>query len=53
MTSTIVTDWPHVFSAGEADTPVLLMLHGTGGNEQETSTLAAALHPECCAGFGA
>jgi phospholipase/carboxylesterase len=45
MTSTIVTDWPHVFSVGEPDTPVLLMLHGTGGNEQEMSTLAAALHP--------
>lgn len=45
MTTTIMTDWPHVYSAGDADAPVLLMLHGTGGNEQEMSSLAPALHP--------
>lgn len=37
--------WPHVFSPGEAGAPVLLMLHGTGGNEHEIASLAAELHP--------
>ena len=40
-----VTGWPHVFSPGEAGTPMLLMLHGTGGNEHEIAALAAGLHP--------
>ena len=53
-------DWPHVFRAGSPETsvgsdprgdapggdaPVLLMLHGTGGNEQEVLTLADAIDP--------
>ena len=43
--TTPVTSWPHVFSPGEAGSPVLLMLHGTGGNEHEIAALAAELHP--------
>lgn len=44
--STAITpvSWPHVFSPGEAGAPVLLMLHGTGGNEHEIASLAAELH---------
>ena len=38
-------DWPHLFSPGEADAPVLLTLHGTGSNEQEISALAPELDP--------
>lgn len=38
--------WPHVFRAGSPDRPVLLMLHGTGGNERDIADLAAALDPE-------
>ena len=37
--------WPHVFRPGSADAPVLLMLHGTGGDEHQISGLAAALDP--------
>ncbi len=37
--------WPHLFRPGAADAPVLLMLHGTGGSEQEIGGLAAALNP--------
>lgn len=44
--TTIVVGWPHVFRPGEAGSPVLLMLHGTGGNEQEIAALAAKLHPD-------
>ncbi|RNL51501.1 alpha/beta hydrolase [Arthrobacter oryzae] len=43
--TTTVTGWPHVYTPGEADAPVLLMLHGTGGNEHEIASLAAELHP--------
>ena len=35
--------WPHLFRPGSVDAPVLLMLHGTGGDEQQVSGLAAAL----------
>ncbi|TFC05115.1 alpha/beta hydrolase [Cryobacterium mannosilyticum] len=41
-------DWTHVYRAGEpssANDPVLLMLHGTGGNEEEILGLADALDP--------
>ncbi|TFB73387.1 alpha/beta hydrolase [Cryobacterium glaciale] len=38
-------EWPHLFRSGSADAPVLLMLHGTGGDEQQISRLAAALDP--------
>lgn len=42
--TTTVTEWPHLYNPGEADAPVLLMLHGTGGNEHEIASLAAELH---------
>ena len=38
-------DWPHLWRDGDADRPVLLMLHGTGGNETEISRLAELLAP--------
>ncbi|GAB2727876.1 alpha/beta hydrolase [Arthrobacter bambusae] len=44
--TSIVTGRPHLFSPGEAGTPVLLMLHGTGGNEHEIASLAAELQPD-------
>jgi phospholipase/carboxylesterase len=44
-TAPTVQDWPHLFDPGEADAPVLLMLHGTGSNEQEIAGLAAELDP--------
>lgn len=37
--------WPHLHVAGEDGSPVLLTLHGTGGNEQEIAVLAAELDP--------
>ena len=37
--------WPHLFEPGAADTPVLLLLHGTGGTEQDLLPLAARLAP--------
>ncbi|WP_104089554.1 MULTISPECIES: alpha/beta hydrolase [unclassified Cryobacterium] len=43
--SDVTPDWPHLFRAGSPDAPVLLMLHGTGGDEQQISGLAAALDP--------
>ena len=39
-------EWPHLFRAGSAHAPVLLMLHGTGGDEQQISGLATALNPD-------
>ncbi|MBG6056162.1 phospholipase/carboxylesterase [Salinibacterium sp. CAN_S4] len=35
--------WPHLFEAG--DGPVLLALHGTGGNERDILPLARAIDP--------
>lgn len=40
-----VRGWPHLFSPGEVDAPVLLTLHGTGSDEKEISALAAELDP--------
>lgn len=37
--------WPHVFTPGEPDAPVVLTLHGTGGTETEITALAAAIDP--------
>lgn len=37
--------WPHLFEAGAAGTPVLLLLHGTGGTEHDLLPLAARLAP--------
>ena len=36
-------NWPHLFEAG--DGPVLLALHGTGGNERDILPLARAVDP--------
>jgi phospholipase/carboxylesterase len=41
-----VTDWPHVYAPGYEDSPVLLMLHGTGSNERDIASLAGALDPD-------
>jgi phospholipase/carboxylesterase len=41
-----VTDWPHLYRPGNPDSPVLLMLHGTGGDEQEITGLAAEIDPD-------
>lgn len=38
-------EWPHLFEAGAAGTPVLLLLHGTGGNEQDLLPLVDRLTP--------
>ena len=38
-------EWPHLFEAGAVGTPVLLLLHGTGGNEQDLLPLVDRLTP--------
>jgi phospholipase/carboxylesterase len=46
--SITLDDWPHVFQPGEPDAPdapVLVTLHGTGGNENEIMALAPHLIP--------
>jgi phospholipase/carboxylesterase len=45
MTAPRFTDWPHLYREGAAGHPVLLMLHGTGSNEQDIAALAAELDP--------
>src|SRR4051794_39824246 len=45
-TTATVTGWPHLYIPGSAEAPVLLMLHGTGGNEQQIAALAAELDPD-------
>jgi phospholipase/carboxylesterase len=37
--------WPHLYREGSPSLPVLLLLHGTGGNEQEIATLGDLLLP--------
>lgn len=39
------SDWPHLFGAGAAGTPVLLLLHGTGGTEHDLLPLVERLAP--------
>lgn len=41
-----LADWPHGFRRGAHGAPVLLTLHGTGGDEREIMTLASHLAPE-------
>jgi len=38
-------EWPHLFEAGAAGTPMLLLLHGTGGSEQDLLPLVDRLAP--------
>jgi phospholipase/carboxylesterase len=38
-------EWPHLFEAGAPGTPVLLLLHGTGGSEHDLLPLADRLAP--------
>ncbi|GAB2821039.1 alpha/beta hydrolase [Alpinimonas psychrophila] len=44
--ATLVNQWPHEFHRGAEGAPVLLLMHGTGGNEVEISKLVAHLDPE-------
>ncbi|WP_104181153.1 alpha/beta hydrolase [Arthrobacter sp. B0490] len=39
------SEWPHLFAAGAAGTPVLLLLHGTGGTEHDLLPLVERLAP--------
>ena len=43
----LLADWPHLYrpGTGPESGPGLLMLHGTGGNEQEIAGLAAEIAP--------
>lgn len=41
-----LAEWPHLFRAGEAGHPVLLVLHGTGDTEAGIAPLAAHLDPQ-------
>ena len=45
MGAELNAEWPHLFHPGSVDAPVLLLLHGTGGDEQQISALAGALDP--------
>ncbi|GAB3551227.1 alpha/beta hydrolase [Arthrobacter tumbae] len=38
-------DWPHLYREGDSERPLLLMLHGTGSNEEDIAALAAQLDP--------
>ena len=40
------TEWPFVYRAGSATGPVLLTLHGTGGDEHNALQLADVLDPD-------
>ncbi|MBE0010600.1 MULTISPECIES: alpha/beta hydrolase [unclassified Arthrobacter] len=43
---TNVDQWPHLYDAGKPDSPVLLLLHGTGGTEHDLLQLAQRLSPQ-------
>lgn len=45
METASLNDWPHLFRPGDTDAPVLLMLHGTGGNEDDIAGLGTQLDP--------
>ncbi|THJ68761.1 alpha/beta hydrolase [Arthrobacter echini] len=38
-------EWPHLFTEGSPDSPVLLLLHGTGGSEHDLLPLVDELSP--------
>ena len=40
-----IHQWPHLFEEGAPGTPVLLLLHGTGGTEHDLLPLARRLAP--------
>lgn len=46
LPSVDVGAWPHLFTPGEPGAPVLLTLHGTGGDEREITALATRLDPQ-------
>ena len=37
--------WPHLFTPGDPDRPVLLTLHGTGSDERDIAQIAGILDP--------
>lgn len=45
MSAPQLSDWPHLYREGNPEHPVLLMLHGTGSNEEDIAGLAAQLDP--------
>jgi phospholipase/carboxylesterase len=40
-----LASWPHLYVPGRDDLPVALTLHGTGGDENDVSTLGQVLMP--------
>ena len=40
-----LAEWPHLFTPGAADRPVLLTLHGTGSDERDIAQIAPELDP--------
>ncbi len=45
MTTERLTEWPHLFERRSGNGPVLLMLHGTGGDERQIAPLADLIAP--------
>jgi phospholipase/carboxylesterase len=46
MGTATLTGWQHLYQQGSPGSRVLLMLHGTGGNEHEIAGLASELDPD-------
>lgn len=46
MSGADIDAWPHLYHEGSEDHPVLLLLHGTGSNEQDIAALGAELDPD-------